>query len=309
MTTSHSIKSTRQFLDLREFVSSSVYRAANPWNYYDLDRLNFCFTVSSAMNGTSMQDFLDRSRIWRDEQGKIVSAVVSEGENRGEAFFLCTEKELDIATAAEMIEFAEEYCSCETENKQRFCAVRVPDHQEPTRRFLRARGYSSGDWCETYSRLDISTSIAGEQTLPDSYTLIEGRDCSPELKGRCHAQAFGYSGEGLYESRIVTGFSAMQETPDYLPFLDLMIIDGEGEPAAMMGFWYDALNRRGNLEPAGTVPAHRGRGLGRFLIQEGSRRLQRLGANHILVGTDLEFYLRSGFSVIQKTPVLEKRFM
>lgn len=309
MTTSHSNTLARQFLDLREFVSSSVYQAAAPWNHYDLDRLNFCYSVSAAMNGTSTQEFLNRSWIWRDQQGRVVSAVVSEGENRGEAFFLCTDKPLDPGISMEMLDFAEEHCSSEAENKQRYIAVRVPQHQEQTRRLLQERGYNSGDWCETYSILDTSSGSDTEQQLPSSYRLMEGRSCSPELKGRCHALAFGYSGETLYESRIISGFSAMQETPDYLPFLDLMITDSEGEPAAMMGFWYDPLNRRGNLEPAGTAPAHRGKGLGRFLIQEGRRRLYQLGATHILVGTDLEFYLRSGFNVLQKTPVLEKHFL
>jgi len=147
------------------------------------------------------------------------------------------------------------------------------------------------DWQESTLALDLAM---GPQEVPGSikpssspgkseaslvaegYRLVSGKDTNPELKGHCHSLAFGYNGESPYHERIAPAFRLMVAMPWYRPDLDLMILDPTGQPAAMMGFWYDEINRWAHLEPAGTVPEHRRKGLGRWLIQEGARRLAAL---------------------------------
>ena len=47
----------------------------------------------------------------------------------------------------------------------------------------------------------------------------------------------------------------------------------------------------GILEPVGTVPEHRRRGLGRAVVYEAIRRAAALGAEKVVVGAGLAFYL------------------
>ena len=54
--------------------------------------------------------------------------------------------------------------------------------------------------------------------------------------------------------------------------------------AAFCTIWFDDVTPSAYFEPVATVPAHRRRGLGRAVMTEGLRRLQRLGATTAFVG-------------------------
>lgn len=57
-----------------------------------------------------------------------------------------------------------------------------------------------------------------------------------------------------------------------------------GAGAALCTIWFDDVTRSAYYEPVATVPAHRRMGLGRALLTEGLRRLQRLGCTRAFVG-------------------------
>lgn len=54
--------------------------------------------------------------------------------------------------------------------------------------------------------------------------------------------------------------------------------------AAFCTIWFDDVTRSAYFEPVATVPAHRRRDLGKALLTEGLRRLQRMGATRAFVG-------------------------
>ena len=49
------------------------------------------------------------------------------------------------------------------------------------------------------------------------------------------------------------------------------------------------------LEPVGTVPEHRRKGLARAAVLEAIRRVAALGVGQVFVGSDQAFYLSMGF--------------
>ena len=59
----------------------------------------------------------------------------------------------------------------------------------------------------------------------------------------------------------------------------------DGAVAAFCTVWFDDVSRSGVFEPVGTDPAHQRRGLGKAVMAEGLRRLQRLGATLATVGS------------------------
>lgn len=64
------------------------------------------------------------------------------------------------------------------------------------------------------------------------------------------------------------------------------------------------------LGPLGVVSAHQGRGVGTALVRDGHARLQALGATHVLVFGDTNYYGRFGFQprsrVAPPHPIPEK---
>jgi mycothiol synthase len=77
----------------------------------------------------------------------------------------------------------------------------------------------------------------------------------------------------------------VQRAPLYCRDLDLVAVAPDGELAAFCTVWFDDVTRTAAFEPVGTHPAHRRKGLGRTLLAEGLRRVQRLGATVATVGS------------------------
>ena len=218
----------------------------------------------------------------------------------------------------QMFDFAEEHSASPTADGGRVMKLRI-DPRFPLRASIAIeRGFVRADWSEPLCRLALhatSNSSGGTATsdrpaapetaqVPAGYALLEGPD--PALKSVCHSRSFGYADDQAMRARNEAGFRKLAMMPDYMPFLDLLLLDDEGEPAAMMGFWYDGLLRSAMLEPAGTAPTHRRRGLGRLLVDEGVHRLRRLGARSLWVGSDQPFYLGCGFERVHRWDVYER---
>jgi len=67
--------------------------------------------------------------------------------------------------------------------------------------------------------------------------------------------------------------------------LDIVAVAPKGEFASFCTIWFDDVTRTAAFEPVGTAPAHQKRGLGKAVMCEGLRRLQRLGATLAYVGS------------------------
>jgi predicted N-acetyltransferase YhbS len=84
-------------------------------------------------------------------------------------------------------------------------------------------------------------------------------------------------------------------------------LDPNSEIASFAGVWYDDLNRIAQLEPVGTIPKYRRMGLAKAVIYEGINRARKMGANIMYVGSNQQFYLSIGFSVIYSKEIWLKK--
>jgi mycothiol synthase len=66
--------------------------------------------------------------------------------------------------------------------------------------------------------------------------------------------------------------------------LDLVAIAPEGAIASFCTIWFDDVTRSACFKQVATVPAYQRRGLGKAVMTEGLRHLQRMGATLALVG-------------------------
>lgn len=81
----------------------------------------------------------------------------------------------------------------------------------------------------------------------------------------------------------VPAYRRLRGLPPYRADLDLVVEAPDGSFAAYAQVWLDEENAVGELEPVGTHPAQRNRGLARAVCVEACRRLRELGADTAVV--------------------------
>ena len=148
------------------------------------------------------------------------------------------------------------------------------------------RGYSKGDWPEYQRRRSILAPIT-EVPLAAGYVIRSVGD-GAELIERCYASGLAFHPDDIQvaiDNRDVTWYRNIQNAPLYRRDLDLVAIAPDGSVAAFCTIWFDDVTRTGSFEPVATVPAQQRRGLGKVVMTEGLRRLQRLGATQATVGS------------------------
>jgi ribosomal protein S18 acetylase RimI-like enzyme len=222
--------------------------------------------------------------LW-EADGQLVAFLMPDG-GRGEAH-LCVHPALRTADLEEeMLDVAEERLFEQREDGTRRLCVWAPDCDTLRQDLLTRRGYRKGDWPEHQWRRSLDTPIA-EVPLAPGYTICSLGD-GLELLERCYA-----SGLGFHEGDIQTAvenrndpawYRNIQTAPLYRRDLDLVAVAPDGAIASFTTIWFDDVTRSAYFEPVATVPAHQRRGLGKAVMTEGLRRLQRMGATLAIVG-------------------------
>jgi len=110
-----------------------------------------------------------------------------------------------------------------------------------------------------------------ERAPPDGWTV---REVGGEWGERVEIHR-----EVWHPSRVtLAAYRRLREAPGYDPSLDLVAVGPDGTFGSYCICWFDPQSRTGLFEPLGTRPACRGMGLGKAVMLEGLRRLQKLGA-------------------------------
>jgi predicted N-acetyltransferase YhbS len=175
----------------------------------------------------------------------------------------------------------------------------------PLLEVLESRGYVRNP-TPASSHLELELGEVPPPDLPAGYRLLSMADeCDLERRREVVGRAFNHTDPREWPSALA--YRELQRAPDYRPELDLVIAAPDGTYAACAIVWYDELNRVGHLEPLGTRPEFRQRGLARELLHEGLRRLRRLGATRMpMTGGHDPFYAALGFRHRRRSFVWQK---
>lgn len=219
----------------------------------------------------------DVAHLWETD-GSLVAFLMPDG-GKGEAH-LCVHPDFRTPELEEeMISLAEEHLSVSKENHTRLC-VWSPEGDSLRENILIRRGYRKGEWVEHQWQRDVCLPIPAVPLAPGYTVRALGEGL--ELLERCYA-----SGLGFHEGNIAIAvdnrkdpawYRNIQTAPLYRRDLDLIAVASSGEIAAFCTIWFDDVTRSAYFEPVATVPDHQQRGLGKALLTEGLRRLQRMGA-------------------------------
>jgi ribosomal protein S18 acetylase RimI-like enzyme len=183
----------------------------------------------------------------------------------------------------EMIAVAEERLGQRGANGKRKLCLWANARDDMRQSVLARRGFHKGDWPEYQRRRSLDAPIPDAPLAP-GYTVRALGDVD-ELPARSWVswRAFhpdepdeNYEGWEWYHN--------IQRIPLYRRDLDIVAVAPDGEFAAFCTVWYDDVTRTGYFEPVGVAPEHQRKGLGRAVMTEAMRRLQRLGATLATVG-------------------------
>jgi len=178
-----------------------------------------------------------------------------------------------------MSEWAEGILNPESvESVGRQLAISVLDSEQEKIRLLCGEGFVASVHYEPYMVHDL----AGlDKKPPDGCVIRSIKDSDIDEYLATHAAAWAPS-SGLSKDR----FAAVRGNTDtFDPNLNLVAEVSPGNFAACAIFWIDAVSRVGSIEPFGTRPEYRGKGISQALIHEGLRQLKAEGMLHARIYT------------------------
>jgi mycothiol synthase len=226
----------------------------------------------------------DVAYLW-ETGGQLIAFVMPDG-GRGEAHLLVHPGLRTLELEEEMLTVAQEHLAAVRQDGSHRLYVWAPGQDGLRRSMLSRRGYTLDDWPEHQWRRQLDTPIPDVPLAP-GYTIRSLGD-GLELLERCYASGLGFH-EGDIKTAVEnrqdpTWYRNIQTAPLYRRDLDLVAVAPDGAIASFCTIWFDDVTRSAHFEPVATVPAHQRRGLGRALLTEGLRRLQRMGALTAFVG-------------------------
>jgi ribosomal protein S18 acetylase RimI-like enzyme len=222
--------------------------------------------------------------LWESD-GQLIAFLMPDG-GRGEAH-LCVHPRLrTLELEEQMLEVAEERLATLQPDGSRKLYAWAAQSDNLRQGLLIKHGYCKHDWPEVQWRRDLDIPVP-DAPVPSGYCIRSLGD-GLELLERCYASGLGFHAGDIkiaVENRDdPTWYRNIQTAPLYRRDLDLVAITPNGAVAAFSTIWFDDVTRSAYFEPVATVPAHQRRGLGKAILTEGLRRLQRLGATRAFVG-------------------------
>lgn len=138
------------------------------------------------------------------------------------------------------------------------------------------------------------------ESRPEVSPLYDGYRLASRAETMQLAHHMSDRGGAMVEERLL-------QTSLYRSDLDLVVLDGDDQPAAYGLFWYDPETATGVVEPMRTLDEHQRRGLGRHILTAGVGLLIDAGAERVSIGYEPDnpasghLYRSVGFEPVMRT--------
>ncbi|TFH19148.1 GNAT family N-acetyltransferase [Candidatus Bathyarchaeota archaeon] len=212
-------------------------------------------------------------RVW-DDEGGLVGLVVPEKPFQ---YFVQLHPGY-LYLYDEMVEWVEDYCrSRKGDEEVRLCIVELegsPVREEA----LRRRGFSREGLYGIFRLRGVDAPIP-DYGFPDGFSVRSATPDDFDEIASCIRQVFGH---GEWFTREV--LEELAGASFYNPDLDLVAVDEAGKIVSFCTFRVDVPSGTTELEPMGTLAEYRGLGIGRALLCEGFRRLNKYNTSLLYIG-------------------------
>jgi GNAT superfamily N-acetyltransferase len=252
-----------------------AYARALYWNAWSFARFDIWAQRRIADEQVhGLQGWHQDIRLWETERGRLAGAVLFESD-RDAAFILDPDRP-EMAEA--MLAWAEaRYVQKGTNGGP--LRIETMAGNVSLGQLLVSRNYARVSGHYLHREKPLGHAGADPVTLPQGF-VIKPLEKLEEMREFHRAVKAVFSFEDSVEV-----YRIVQEAPSYVPELDLLLLSAGGEVAAFCTAWLDRESSVSELEPVGTVPDYRKRGLGRALLAEASNRLRLLGCRTLTVNS------------------------
>lgn len=223
--------------------------------------------------------------LWRDGD-RIVGAAIYD-MYFGEAF--CGVLPEYASLYPEVLDYA-----CRALKDENGLAIAINDQNSAEIEAAKAAGFASIEQTETLLRIALNRPLAA--SLPDglrfgSFDPLEDANAL----GWLFWQGFDHGTDRAEFEREEQPVSEIRK--HFNQDLNVIAVNETGEPVAIAGVWYLPETDYAYVEPVCTIPAYRGKGVGRAVVNEALNRARALGAKCAYVISDQTFYKRLGFAL------------
>jgi mycothiol synthase len=244
--------------ELRNFLVKSYAVSLKPFNWRLALTENWIYASRYL---EPLEYFTSRVHLWRNASGQLVAFVI-----RGTNF---SNIQIDYEyrfLEPEIFDWIEQHPPAD--KKQ--ISTMVYDWDTERQTLLAKRGYQNFGPIEDVRIYDLNQTYP-PVTLPPGYRITSVSEYSDyaeriELENR----VWGVSIDEAW-------FRGKSSAPSYSFDWDLLAVSPEGKLAAYSLVWLYPQNRTAEIDPVGTHPNHRQRGLSRALILESFKRLRENG--------------------------------
>jgi mycothiol synthase len=265
---------------IREFLRE-VFRINDPrelsWQAYRFDYWRW-HGVENMGNGP----LETRIFIWETTERRI--AAVLHPERKQDA---CLQVHPELRTPEleeQMLVAAEEHLGWPDAEGRHRLQVWAHADDDLRQEILLRRGYVKGVGPE-YQRRRLMSVPVPDVPVPEGYAVRPLGDVG-ELPARSLLSWRAFhpnEPDSRYEGW--EWYRNIQRAPLYRRDLDMVAVAPDGTLAAFSTVWFDDVTRTGAFEPVGVAPDRQRQGLGRAVMLEGLRRLERFGARTAYVGS------------------------
>ncbi len=216
--------------------------------------------------------FISRVHLWRNESGGLAAFVIR-GQNN-------THYQIDYGyrnIEAEVFDWAE----CHLLDNKKQISTMVYDWDAERQKLLAGRGYQNRGAVEDLRIYDLAREIP-PAVLPPGFRFASVAEYS-DYTERIELENSVW-GVHLDEA----WFRGKSSSPSYAFDWDLLVLSPEGRQAAFNLVWLYPQNQTAEIDPVGTHPDFRKRGLARALILESFRRMKAGGIHYAYIGSDAQ---------------------